>query len=69
MSEFKDNLKKFREERLMTQEVLAKKTGFSAEAISHYETGKRENPTLKKLLILANALNVTLDELAGRGNV
>ncbi len=65
MSKFKDNLKVFRLDRKMTQEKLSQKAGLTPEWISHFETGRRK-PSMDNLIKLANALNVTLDELTGR---
>ena len=45
---------------------LAKKTGLTPDWISHFETGRRL-PSLPKLILLADAFDVTLDELVGRG--
>ena len=62
---FKENLKKYRKEIPMTQAGLAKETGLTADWISHYETGKRL-PSLPNLIKLADALDLTLDDLVGR---
>lgn len=65
MSEFKENLKNHRLGKSMTQDALAKKTGLTPEWISHFETGRRK-PSLNNLVKLADALQITLDELVGR---
>ncbi|MCX5905342.1 MAG: helix-turn-helix transcriptional regulator [Proteobacteria bacterium] len=46
----------------MTQEHLAGKMGISSKYLSSIERGK-ENPTLKTLITLSEALNVDLGEL------
>jgi transcriptional regulator with XRE-family HTH domain len=46
----------------MTQEYLAGKMGISSKYLSSIERGK-ENPTLKTLITLSEALNVDLGEL------
>ena len=61
----KENLRKYREEKRMTQSDLAKKTGLTADWISHFETGRR-CPSVPKLILLADALDLTLDDLIGR---
>lgn len=49
----------------MTQQDLAKKTGMTASAISHYAKGK-QCPHSTALLKIANALHVSADFLLGR---
>lgn len=49
----------------MTQQDLAKKTGLTAAAISHYVNGK-QCPHAAALLLIADALNVSIDYLLGR---
>lgn len=49
----------------ISQRELAEKIGGSLNDISRYETG-RMKPTLEKLCLIANALNVTTDYLLGR---
>ena len=55
-------LKKFRAERGMTQEALAKKAGISRVYLAYLESGKYD-PTLTTLKNLAKALKVTVGEL------
>lgn len=66
---FAKNLKLIREKRNLTQRELAEKIGVSPQTISAYEKGgaeKGKNPTLEKVIDIADTLCVTLDELCGR---
>lgn len=56
-------IKHFREERAMTQEELAQKSGVSRGTISALENEESKNATTSTLMKLASALGVTLDEL------
>ena len=62
MSDFKDNLKKIRMNRTLSQTELAKKAKLEPSHISHYECGRR-NPSMDNLVVLSKALNCTIDEL------
>ena len=53
-----------RESRRFTQVTLAKRAGVHPATMSHFEAGRRA-PSLKSLLRLAEALNVTTDYLLG----
>lgn len=55
-------ISKIRSEKGMTQECLAGKMGISSKYLSSIERGK-ENPTLKTLITMSEALNVDLGEL------
>jgi DNA-binding XRE family transcriptional regulator len=59
----KDNLRKYREDKNMTQEQLEELSGISQSMISALETGRIPNPTLATLKALAEQLDITLDEL------
>ena len=59
---FGENLKKFRCERNISQEGLAFKADLDRTYISGLECGKR-NPTLKIIIRLANALDMSPSEL------
>ncbi len=63
MSKVGDNIKRLRHK--ATQDTLAKMTGLQPCAISHFECGRR-NPSMENLIKLADALDVTIDELVGR---
>ena len=60
---FNDNLVQMRKLLGMTQEDLAEKVGVSRQAIAKWESGE-SLPDLEKSKLLAEALNVSLDELA-----
>lgn len=56
------NLERFRTERQMTQEELAKRVGVSQPAIAQYEAGTAV-PKLYVTIKLADALGVKIDDL------
>lgn len=56
------NVRRFRQERGLTQEQFAELSGFSQQYISDLERGQR-NPTVVSLYELAVALSVTPAEL------
>ena len=60
---FCDNLVQMRKLHGMTQEDLAEKIGVSRQAIAKWESGN-SMPDLEKSKLLAEVLNVYLDELA-----
>lgn len=62
---FGQRLKEARLKRGMTMDKLAKCSGITREAISHYENDKC-GPTLYSATCLADALGVSLDWLTGR---
>jgi len=56
-------IKELREKNNMTQQELAEKIGLTTgEAISQYESGKR-NPSSDKIPLLAEALNCKIKDL------
>ena len=59
---FADNLRHFRKEMKLTQEQLATRLGYTEKAISKWEQGM-SIPPADTLLILADTLNVSLDDL------
>jgi len=59
-------VKEYRKQKGLTQQKLAEKTGLSFNTITKIEQGIGDSPTLKTLVKLADALEVSLDELAGR---
>ena len=58
-------LREIRKQHNITMKKLGELIGVTESAISMYENGKRE-PDLQTLCKLADALNVTTDELLGR---
>ena len=61
---FKDVLKQLRRSRGMTQKDLAIQIGISQNAISMYETGRRE-PDMRLLAAMGEALDVDMNALLG----
>ena len=61
-SEIGRRVRKFREERCLTQEALAEAAGVSVPYVSHIERGIKK-PSLGTLLRLSAALDVTVDTL------
>ncbi|WP_414632829.1 helix-turn-helix domain-containing protein [Clostridium sp. UBA5712] len=59
---FKENLKKLRKEKNISQEQLAEKLNISRQAISKWESGKAY-PDIDNLILLRDIFNVSLDEL------
>ena len=49
----------------LQQADLARMTGLSTAVISQIVSGKTENPTFSKVVLIAKALNVPIDYLAG----
>ena len=49
----------------LQQADLARMTGLSTAVISQIVSGKTENPTFSKVVLIARALNVPIDYLAG----
>lgn len=58
-------LKQERENNNYTQKQVAELLHISQQAYAHYETGKRE-PTIDKLIKLADLYKVSIDFLVGR---
>jgi transcriptional regulator with XRE-family HTH domain len=60
-----ENVRRARQEKGLTQEELAERSGFSQQYISGLERGRR-NPTVVSVYELANALDVTHRFIIGR---
>ena len=58
-----ENIKKFRKQRGISQEELARKAGVTYSTLIKLESGSNKNPTVKTLQQIAQALDVTLDDL------
>ena len=56
-------LRKLRKEQNITQEELAEKVGLDPRTVLEIEAGKRENPTVKTLSRISEALGVKLSNL------
>lgn len=59
-------LKELRKKHNWTQQELAQKADLSFNAITKIEQGAAKHPTLKTLLKLAEAFEISLDDLVGR---
>lgn len=68
MATFAERLKTLREERKLTQVRLAELIGVNPRAYNRWERGNFV-PQLDTLIKIADALNVSLDELTGRVQV
>lgn len=64
MRTIEENIRYYRKRRNLTQEKLVEMADINEKLISFYETGNR-NPPIINLISIAEALNVTLDELCG----
>jgi transcriptional regulator with XRE-family HTH domain len=58
-----ENIKTFRKQRGISQEELARKAGVTYSTLIKLESGSNKNPTVKTLQQIAQALDVTLDDL------
>lgn len=58
-----NRIRTYRQKLNMSQQVLGERTDYSVQHISHIETGKTKM-SVECLFDIANALNVSLDELA-----
>lgn len=63
-----ERIKARRKELGMHQSKLARKVGMSRQCISYIENDRFE-PRLFSAICIADALEITLDELCGRGKV
>ena len=68
MEKFAQRLKELREARGLTQVKLAEMVGVIPRVYNRWERGT-VTPRLEKLITLADILQVTLDELAGREEI
>ena len=62
---WKNNLKKLRKDRKLTQVALQMKTGIEQALLSKFERGERTPPT-ETLMILADFYNVSIDYILCR---
>lgn len=62
----KIKLLEYREQKHLTLAVLSKMTGLGTGRLSEIETGVTSDPRMSTLIKIADALDVTLDELVGR---
>lgn len=55
-------IRKLRKQKFWTQEKLAEKADIAPDYLCRIELGKK-HPSLKSVLLIANALNITVDDL------
>lgn len=67
MSAFSDRLAKLRAVRKIRQQDIADAIGISLRGYQYYEKDIKE-PTMSKLIALADYFNVSIDYLTGRTN-
>lgn len=65
---FSERLSTLMESKGLKQSDICKATGIASSAMSYYVSGKSE-PTFTNAIILASALGVTIDELAGNNEL
>ena len=65
MKIFSERLKQLRKERGLTQPEMAELLGLKLRAYQYYESGDHE-PSLENLVIVADALQTSIDYLTGR---
>ena len=58
-----NNIKKYRTILNYTLDDLAKKTNLSKGYLCHLENGSRDNPSMKTMIKICNALNKSLAEI------
>lgn len=58
-------IKALRKKHKISQEQLAHKAGITYSTLIKIESGANDNPTIKTMKRIADALEVSLDELAG----
>lgn len=59
-------IKALRKKHKISQEQLAQKAGITYSTLIKIESGANDNPTIKTMKKIADALDVSLDELVGR---
>ncbi len=58
-----DNIKKYRKKLGISQDKLSKKANLAFHTIAKIEAGSTPNPTINTVKKIADALDVTLDDL------
>ncbi len=61
-------IKELRKKHKISQEQLAQKAGITYSTLIKIESGANDNPTIKTMKRIADALEVSLDELVGGNN-
>ncbi len=60
------NLKDLRKKKNWSQQKLAEKAGLSYNAVTKIEQGAATHPTIQTIMKIADAFEVSIDELVGR---
>ena len=63
---FDKKLKQLRKKAGWSQQKLAEKAGLSYNVITKIEQGAAKNPNIQTMIKLANAFQISLDDLVGR---
>jgi len=63
---FSKKLKQLRKEAGWSQQKLAEKAGLSYNVITKVEQGAAKNPNIQTMIKLADAFQISIDELVGR---
>lgn len=58
-----DNIRKFRNQKGLSQEKLARLADVSLPTLTKIEAGETPNPTIETVKSLASALNISIDNL------
>lgn len=58
-----ENIKKYRQQLGFSQDALSKKANLAFHTVAKIETGATPNPTIETVKKIADALDVTLDDL------
>lgn len=59
-------IKELRKKHKISQEELARKAGITYSTLIKIESGANDNPTIKTTKKIADALQISIDELVGR---
>jgi len=60
-----ENIKKFRKKKGLSQDKLAKLADVTLTTLVKIESGVNDNPTIRTLKKIADALDVSIDEIVG----
>lgn len=61
-----ENIRKFRNKKGLSQERLARLADISTVTLVKIESGVAKEPTITTIIKIANALEISIDELVGR---
>ncbi len=62
-----DNVRKFRKKKGISQEKLARQADISLNTLTKIESGFAKKPTIQTVIKLAEALEISIDELVKEG--